>query len=139
MTYSLETSKSDAGEILALIEDIPFDLSGVMPMLKHRARSESSSSSLGWIHSDEPLLVYPTVSPWRCRLASLLAVLAYLGDPLLSASAGLTGGVRATVIGLNSNPDISTEFGAARQARAALRTYDQLIGRISVLTLEKVS
>jgi D-alanine-D-alanine ligase len=41
------------------------------------------------------------------------------------------------VIEVNPNPDISPEYGVARQAQAAGMSYDQLIGRIVALAFEK--
>jgi D-alanine-D-alanine ligase len=41
------------------------------------------------------------------------------------------------VMEVNPNPDISPEYGAARQARAAGMTYEQFIEKIVLLALEK--
>lgn len=43
---------------------------------------------------------------------------------------------RLRVLEVNPNPDISPEYGAARQARAAGISYDQLIEKIIMLALE---
>ncbi len=43
---------------------------------------------------------------------------------------------KANVLEINPNPDISPEYGAARQAGAAGITYNQLIERIVLLALE---
>ncbi len=41
------------------------------------------------------------------------------------------------IIEVNPNPDISPEYGVARQAQAAGMSYDQLIGQIVALAFEK--
>jgi D-alanine-D-alanine ligase len=41
------------------------------------------------------------------------------------------------VIEVNPNPDISPEYGVARQAQAVGMSYDQLIERIVALAFEK--
>jgi len=48
-------------------------------------------------------------------------------------------GVRANVIEVNPNPDISPKSGAARQAEAAGMTYNQFIERVVLLARDMVS